>query len=440
MRCVTPNDKNIIGKSDSESIQNAIDYAIEQNINTVIIPKLSERTGLTEWVIEKSILLPSDITIILDNCHLTLADGVYENIFRNKNICFESRSYLGEEQSHIQILGRGNAVLDGGNNENGLHEQTYQKMGIPMQTSHLIFLCNVVDYVIEGIKCVNMRYWAINQIGCKRGRLSDITFYNGAHVPNQDGINLRIGCSEILIERIKGRTGDDSVALSAFPAEFDGAYLCKDRNCDIHDVTIRDVCTRTAATVVALRCSDGAKLYNIRIDNISTSEEIYPDNQEYGPWGVVRIGENNYYRNRPAIHGEIFNITVTNVRSLFRGTVYLAATLKDSVIRDVYAEGKSMYAISTYQSSGVFWENGCVVSGGASLENVLLENIHFNGTADYRMEKFINDPDENYIGCGLDFRCMRESDFLKNVIVRDVFVKEGVPIKLMREGLELNIQ
>ena len=92
---VTPNDDGIMSDSDSKSIQNAIDFAKKSNISTVVIPKLCKRTNSLRWIIDKSILLPSDITIILDSCHLTLADGVYENIFRNENV----QNFTGSKSS-----------------------------------------------------------------------------------------------------------------------------------------------------------------------------------------------------------------------------------------------------------------------------------------------------------------------------------------------------
>ena len=82
----SPNDVEFIADSDSKSIQNAIDAAEKGPIRTVRIPRVSERTGREEWIIDKSILLPSDVTVILDDCHLVLKKGVYENIFRNKNM------------------------------------------------------------------------------------------------------------------------------------------------------------------------------------------------------------------------------------------------------------------------------------------------------------------------------------------------------------------
>ena len=79
---ITPNET--IGKSDSESIMLAVKKAKEEGVNSVLIPKLNERTGENKWVIEETIYLPSDIEIIIDNAFLVLADGVYANMFANE--------------------------------------------------------------------------------------------------------------------------------------------------------------------------------------------------------------------------------------------------------------------------------------------------------------------------------------------------------------------
>ena len=73
---ITPNDKDAMGNSDSESIQNAIKIAAESGTRKVLIPRLNQRTGKSVWDIEKAIILTSDIEIILDNCLLRQADGV----------------------------------------------------------------------------------------------------------------------------------------------------------------------------------------------------------------------------------------------------------------------------------------------------------------------------------------------------------------------------
>ncbi len=422
---INPNDPRYMADTDSRSIQNAVDAAESGACRTVIIPRRNERTGLDEWMIDKSILLPSDITVILDDCHLTLVEGVYENIFRNRNMYTEHSLKPEGRQRGIRIIGRGEAILDGGKG-NDLRESNSRKDGRPsIRFNNFVLLHNVHDYVLENFKCVNMRWWAINQIACKHGRLSNLSFFNGDIIPNQDGINCRIGCSHILIENITGRTGDDVVALSAFPLGGDSQLMPEGVDVDIHDITVRNVRANTKQTLVSLRNTDGAKMYRISIENIADSDE------GYRPWGIVRIGENNYFRERTSVLGETYDINVRGVHSLACGTVYIGAALKDSHISDVYAGGTSLYAVSTYEPNG-----------GASFENVVFDNIHYNAVPieeEKRIANF-NGGDLSYNGCALDFRKMNEHDTLTRVVFRDVFVCDGAELYIADERHTLDIR
>ncbi len=78
----TPNDPDVMGQSDSHSINNAIRAARESGCNVVVIPRANERTGSYEWIIDESILLPDEITVILDGCRMIQATGCYCNMFR----------------------------------------------------------------------------------------------------------------------------------------------------------------------------------------------------------------------------------------------------------------------------------------------------------------------------------------------------------------------
>ena len=64
MKFITPNDMNVIGKNDSESIQNAVDYAVKNGINSIKIPRKNMRTNAQVWEISKAILLPSNFTVV----------------------------------------------------------------------------------------------------------------------------------------------------------------------------------------------------------------------------------------------------------------------------------------------------------------------------------------------------------------------------------------
>ena len=65
--CITPNDKSVMGKSDSQSINNAVTEAIRSGMRRVVIPKINERTGKEQWDIDEAIILFSNIEIVLDS-------------------------------------------------------------------------------------------------------------------------------------------------------------------------------------------------------------------------------------------------------------------------------------------------------------------------------------------------------------------------------------
>lgn len=388
----------------THDLQNAINEAAEHPSHTLCVQG--------DWTVDSALLLPSDITIILDNCHLTLAEGIYDNLFRNRNMYTDHGS-----QHHIYLIGKGTAILDGGT-PNDLHESTSQQDGRPhVRANNLVLLHNVTDYSIENITCRNMRYWAINQIACTRGRVANIHFESGTYVPNQDGINFRVGCSHCLVENITGQTGDDTVALSAFPCGSDGSLLPDGLSPDIHDITVRNVSSCTHQTIVALRNTDGAKLYNVTVENVEDN------GGNYRPWGVVRIGENAYFRNRPTAHGDVHHITVDGVRSLGKGTVFINMTLKDSVIRNVHAAGTSMSAVSTFYP--VSETDPDVTRDGVTLENVTFDNIRYDGTAGHRESRYLNVVGSSYQGAVFDFRCMRPQDTFSHVVCQHISGREG---------------
>ena len=110
LRYVTPNDAGIIAASDSESIQNAVNSAAESGVCRVLIPRINDRTGKAQWDIDKAIVLPSDIEIVLDNCYLRQADGCMDNVFRS---FVKEEDGSVEEKHDIRIVGRGKAIIDG---------------------------------------------------------------------------------------------------------------------------------------------------------------------------------------------------------------------------------------------------------------------------------------------------------------------------------------
>lgn len=433
-RFYSPNDPRFSANDDASTIQNAVDAAVADGVRVVRIPRQCARTGLDFWQISRAILLPGNITVYLDDCHLILNEGIYDNIFRNANMYTNIARKPEGLQKGIRIIGTGEAILDGGKG-NDLRETNSGKDGKPdIRFNNLIFLQNVCNIVLENFQLHNMRHWGMNFVGCRGAKIANIYFQNGDHIPNQDGIDLRIGCSEFIIENITGRTGDDVVALTALPLGGDKYYLPEDILPDIHDIIIRNVQANTRQTMVALRNCDGAKIYNVTIENICDV------GGGYEPGAILRIGENNYYQKRPCIMGELYNIRAQGLTSHQGGTVFLGGALRDSSVRNIHAGGTTMSAVSTFAITCISGTTGKAVEGGVSMENVVFDNIIYRGTAEHGDETRFNIPGTPFPGCALDFRCLRQSDIFKNVVFSNIFTPEDTQLALVKDGFHLDIR
>ena len=78
---ITPNQ---FKGSDIERIRSAIETA-EGTSRQVIIPSINAN-GTNLWLLDSAILVPGDMTIILDNCVIQLSDQCRDNMFRSDNV------------------------------------------------------------------------------------------------------------------------------------------------------------------------------------------------------------------------------------------------------------------------------------------------------------------------------------------------------------------
>ena len=426
---VTPNDERFVGATDSESIQNAVNYAVESGVGKVLIPRVNNRTGEKVWIIEKAIILSSNLEIVLDNCTLRQAENVYDNVFRSHFTTEEARE-PSAQLHNIRIVGCGNAVIDGGV-YNGLSEFTSLKDGRPHVTrNNMILLLNVKDFVIENLSITNHRWWAINLIFAEYGRLSNLHIHCECEHPNLDGIDLRDGCHDIIIENITGQAGDDLVALSAiganvFTADLSARYLFRvgQRIRDMHDITIRNIIgTSVNCAVIALRSSDGRKMYNITIDNVHDIDngaleagKFYPEYPKHkigmdirknlngnSPYTLLRIGQYGYFQERPNMLGEVYGITATNLYSRGGVAIMINENIQDSYFGNIHADNDVDYVITT--------KSGRVIQRyGADIKNTVFENIFYNNV-------------DNDDAVAFDFDVNEEMYTLENVVINRAFV------------------
>lgn len=297
-----------------------------------------------DWRVDRAVLLPSNLELVIDGCRLKLADGVHDNIIRSAGIRPDPANPFGaclsaDPVENIRITGRNGAVIEGAdrpytaaNPKTGVVEPWlgdffgWRTVGIQ--------LSGVSGYELSGFTMRRTHCWAISQEQCSRGWLHDLVFDTA--VKNGDGINFRNGCSFCLVENISGMTSDDTVACTAL----NGTYITPESKyvypmqplggdvageaADIHDIAIRNV--RTGGQHHGVIClATSPSVYNIVIENV---EEEASSSRE----ATVKIytGYGSGYR-----PGNLRSIAVTNVVS--RGARY--AVMVKAGVRDVRFAG-----------------------------------------------------------------------------------------------------
>lgn len=352
-----------LAQTDAKTIQSAIRAAKESGVDRVCIPHYNKRTDSELWIIDEAIVLPSDIEILIDDAHLMLADGTYTNMFTagspNKNTAKDTLH-------NIHIHGRGRAVLDGGS-YNGLSERNSEKNGLPhiVKNTTLLFF-NVDGLVVEDISVINQRWWGVTNIFVSNATFRNIYFKsdfsrideNGVHhadeeprtyeevyVKNADGIDLRVGCHNVLIENISGFLEDDSVALTALGG-FERAlgYYIEGGDADIHNVTVKNITTASYCAGVRLLNENGYKLYNVTVDGVNDLR-AFPAHRN----NAVRIGDTLYAETDSEL-GDTHHITVRNVTSRSHYGVSVCKGLVDSVIENVTVLD-GLAGVSTFKSN-----------------------------------------------------------------------------------------
>lgn len=284
------------------------------------------------YEISEVIKIPSHTTLILSDCRLRLADGVFSQVFINENACND-----GMDDCDIHIIGEGIAEIDGGN-YNGLSERSQNTNGMPqIWFNNFIILNRVNNFSIEKIRCINMRWYAMLIAASSDGTIRDIDFdgdcrridsetgkevrglirekYPETVVKNGDGIDICSGCHDILIENITGFTEDDTVALGSLlrpePTPCMAYFGVKDF--DVYNIVVRNIRASCFCSPVRIINQGGPKIYNVLIDGVFDSS-LNDDRLNHGDCGVM-IGDTEPYGDRQPSVDETYNIAVKNVYS-----------------------------------------------------------------------------------------------------------------------------
>jgi hypothetical protein len=350
---VTPNDPRFFAEGDGQTLQNAVDYASREGINCVVIPCRNMRSHSAVWILERAVRVPSYMTIVFLHCHIRHADFMYENLFTNSLAYdFEDRC-MAKEEHDLCFTGVGDAVLVGGKH-NGLKEKTCFLYGLPdKRLNATVLFNNVRNMVLENFQIRNSRWYGTYFIHCDTVRVSNLDFDNGEDECNRDGVDIRQGNHNFLVENITGTTGDDTVALNNLGNDGNDGRYVKGKDCDTLNVVVRNVKADAGRWfTVRLLCQDRHLEQHFLLDTIM--DVSLPEDQDH-PDAVVMVGSHEYHYKIPAEVGDLAHLTIRDVYSRANYGVALAGCSDDVDISNVhsYADGISVFGVRTLGSSSV---------------------------------------------------------------------------------------
>ena len=352
---ITPNQ---FRGTDIQRIQAAIDAA-EGTTNKVFIPP-ANANGTNIWLLDSAILVPGNMTVILDNCTLQISDRSRDNMFRSRNAGTGIQD--PEWISNISIIGVGDVLLKGADNPRSTGDGGRTLIRDPSEATHwrvsygsdagkegmkqtgdwrniMILMAYVDGYKLKNLNIENAHAWAVSNERVINAEITDIRFncpedmvVNGrkVKVSNRDGINLRHGCKNFRINNISGNTGDDFIALSILGLNSEiqeGGTLnstmvtgrrFRGREDDIENIYITNLsCEYPTWRGVAIRGNDVARIQNVYINGMIWN----------GPHTPVLLGGSGY--GNPSHPGNINNIHIMNVIGYGRSLIHIEEAVAD---------------------------------------------------------------------------------------------------------------
>tara|TARA_R110002124_G_scaffold170608_2_gene338149 strand:- start:35405 stop:36691 length:1287 start_codon:yes stop_codon:yes gene_type:complete len=390
---VNPND---FDGTDTERISQAIQKA-KNTSNLVRIPRVNAN-GTNIWMIDSAILLPSNLTLILDNCTLQLSDSSRDNMFRSDNVGLGITN--PEWNENINIYGIGKAILKGASNPrstgdgarmltlNPKEEQDKGNWRVSYGTDAgnpemkqkgdwrniMMLIGYVKNFTIKNVRFENTHGWTISFERTIGAELSDLTIFNEEFVrvngeqhmvSNKDGINLRQGCKNFRIDNISGVTGDDFIALS----NLDTAPELVKKNGDITDsmvtasrwygpeddieqVVITNISCENRYRAIAIRASDQAGIHHVYINGV-----VFKANE--GRHDAILIGGRGY--GEESLPGKINSIHAMNIIGNGQSLVRIQAQVADCHFMNGMYSGENatatLYEIDSLTTSNITQNN-----------------------------------------------------------------------------------
>lgn len=288
------------------------------------------------FIIESSILIPSNRTLYIKNASVKLADNSFDNVFRNSDPL--------NGNTNVNVIGLGNAVIDG--NAAGNDSVDYTVFGgISMAAENLykgntFFVGNTNTFEIKGLIVVDKPAYLCAIQRSMNGSIHDIHLSFKTVTQNQDGIAIYAGTHDIEIYNMRGNIGDDFVSINlatTIPGlwyKYSGSFYLGDvYNINFHDFKIYDSIYHGVIFITG----DGNKIHDISYNNVTAYKVSFLTYFGLGGYNTVDPAESDM------MDIIMDNITVLN-QSNTDGVIHFNKNCKDIAITNyVNSTGKPNY-------------------------------------------------------------------------------------------------
>ena len=418
------------GLTDSDRIEAAM-RDLENGTLYITKRKCETEPERDWWSIDRAILIPENTTVVVSDCKIKLSDACRDNFFRSAN-CGPGIDPVKKIQN-IHIRGEGYAVLEGADHPRATGDGSKVLANpCPKKPEDLIRLADWIpedrkksgkldfwdehaysfgtdvdkpderhmgdwrgigvlfaraeNFSIENLHIICSHGWGVSLEECAYGRVEKMDFdacmakeIDGMlmNMENQDGIDLRNGCHDIVVSDITGGTGDDLIALTAIaddeaPIRLDGAMtsthiLSNDwsvRDRSIHDIIIRNVVGYSKGHICfhIRLLPAGSYIWNVVIDGVIDNS---PEGFRAG--GVLLLGDGDGYGTN--LRDSMRNISISNVICDSSRAIIVEGYLCDSVITNVINRNPDCPVIDVCRPDGM---KNVVTSGLCSAGNMVI--------------------------------------------------------------------
>ena len=396
--------------TDDEAFKNAIKNRSDDGIVVISKRKSKIEPERDYWLIDNAILLPENTTVIIRDCTIKLSDKCRDNFFRTANCGIGID--CPEKIKNVHIIGEGVAVLKGADHPRATGDSSkILAKPCPYEVEDLckyaewipderrtpetidfwdrhnhsygtdagkadveqkgdwrgigVLFANTENFSISNIRIVESHGWGISLEACAYGRIEKIDFdakmsklIDGMihNIENQDGVDIRNGCHDILITDITGRTGDDVIALTACVGSeycpggslnsthvMNNDFSCRESG--IYNITIRNVTAYSDLCFIVRLLSCETKIRDVIIDGII---DATPEGKTH--CGTIVIGDGGYGDN---LKSGIKNIIINNVICNSDCSIEVAEYLEDSVISNIINKNPKAKLLSVRRDDGL---------------------------------------------------------------------------------------